>query len=85
MHQNAFEVIMASQRLRSLKTIPDLIEQPRTGKLRLRNSIVTFLREKKNASGVALMKFTGPEFISALTDALWTIYYHYHVSATEVL
>ena len=45
MHQNAFEVIMASQRLRSLKTIPDLIEQPRTGKLRLRNSIVTFLRE----------------------------------------
>ena len=47
MHQNAFEVIMASQRLRSLKTMPDLIEQPRTGKLRLRNSIVTFLREKK--------------------------------------
>ena len=37
MHQNAFEVIMASQRLRSLKTMPDLIEQPRTGKLRRRN------------------------------------------------
>ena len=47
MHQNAFEVIMASQRLRSLKTMPDLIEQPRTGKLRLRNSIVTFLSKKK--------------------------------------
>ena len=47
MHQNAFEVIMASQRLHSLKTMPDLIEQPRPGKLRLRNSIVTFLREKK--------------------------------------
>ena len=46
-HQNAFEVIMASQRQRSQKTMPDLIEQPRTGKLRLRNSIVTFLREKK--------------------------------------
>ena len=47
MHQNAFEVIVASKRLRSLKTMPDLIEQPRTGKLRLRNSIITFLREKK--------------------------------------
>ena len=53
MHQNAFEVIMASQRLRSL-TMPDLIEQPRTGKLRLRNSIVTFLSEKKcQWSGIA--------------------------------
>ena len=27
----------------------------------------------------------GQSFISALTDALWTIYGHHHVSATEVL
>ena len=85
-HQNAFEVIMASQRQRSQKTMPDLIEQPRTGKQRLRNSIVTFLREKKcQWHGTDEVASQGQSFISALTDALWTIYGHHHVSATKVL
>ena len=86
MHQNAFEVIMASQRQRSLKTMPDLIEQPRTGKQRLRNSIVAFLREKKcQRRGTDEVASQGQSCISALTDALWTTYGHHHVSATKVL
>ena len=63
MYQNAFEAIMASQRQPSLKTMSDLIEQPRTGKQRLRNSIVTFLREKTcQVRGTDDVAFTGPEF-----------------------
>ena len=84
MHKNAFELMMASQRQRSLKTMPDLIEQPRTGKQRLRNSIITFLREKKcQWRGTDEVTSQGQSFISALTDALWTVDGHHHVFSNQ--
>ena len=84
MHQNAFELMMASQRQRSLKTMPDLIEQPRTRKQRLRNSIITFLREKKCPwRGTDEVTSQGQSFISALTDALWTVDGRHHVFSNQ--
>ncbi len=64
----------------SLKRLPDLIEHPKTAKQRLMNSVITFLNERQcEWRGNDEVSSIGRSFVTALTDALWTIDGHHHV------
>ncbi len=83
-HRNAFEVLMNAQQQLSLKKLPDLIQQPKTAKQRLMNNIITFLDERKcEWRGNDEVISVGHSFVTALTDALWTIDGHHHVFSNQ--
>lgn len=77
------DILMSSQKQLSMKRIPDHIEEPKTGKQRLKNSI-TFLTEKKCLwYGSDEVFLVGENFANALTDALWTINGHHYVFSNQ--
>lgn len=75
---------MASQRQRSLKSLPDLIEHPRTGKQRLMNSVITFLQERNCCwRGSDIVASQGQDLLGALTNAFWNLDGHHHVFSNQ--
>lgn len=79
--RNAFEVLMSSQQQLSLKSMPDLIEEPKTAKQKLRNSIITFLTERNcQWRGGDEVSSMGSNLIHA---TLWTIDGHHHVFSNQ--
>ncbi len=83
-HQNAFEVLMNARQQLSLKKLPDLTEQPKTAKQRLTNTVISFLGERKcEWHGSDEVSSVGRNFVTALTDALWTIDGHHPVFSDQ--
>ena len=78
--RNAFEILKNAQKHFSLKSMPDLTENPRTAKQKLMNDIITFLAEKGcRWRGCDEVSSFGMNLVHALTDALWNIDGHHHV------
>ena len=75
---------MNAQQQLSLRSMPDIIEQPKTAKQRLMNGIISFLKEKHcQWRGNDEVSSVGQSFVTALTDTLWTIDGHHHVFSNQ--
>lgn len=66
---NAFPVMTNAQREQAKKSLPDLFEEPRNNKQKLRNDIINFLREKQCQWKGSEVLSLGSSLVQALTDS----------------
>ena len=77
---DAFTIMMNAQKQLAQKALPDLVEEPRSNKQRLRNDIITkFLMVKQCKWRSDEVSSAGNSLVQALTDTLWTVDGHHDV------
>ena len=75
---------MNAQRQLAQRALPDLVEEPRTNKQRLRNDIITKLFMAKQCQWRSdEVPSMGNSLVQALTDTLWTVDGHHDVFSKQ--
>ena len=74
---NAFTILMNSARQLASCTMPQEIDEPKTGKQKLWNSVITFLNKGGHVWRGSEVDNNGVAFVRALVDTLWTIDGHH--------
>ena len=93
-YPNAFDVMMSAQIQLQQKFMPDKMDEPKTNKQRLRNSLITFLTEKGCCWHAAYdiyitiiyyseVQSFGMNLVNALTSTLWEIDGYHHVLSNQ--
>ena len=76
--------MMNAQRQLAQRALPDLVEEPRTNKQRLRNDIITKLLMAKQCQWRSdEVPSMGNSLVQALTDTLWTVDGHHDVFSKQ--